>query len=205
MATPPYYTSADVACMTFGPVVQGRKIYVANLTEPLEVRTPPVELATSLGDPGCYVVLRPAGGFARFLADVEARVLQYCLENKEALFGKKVRDDDVLRTNFKSFFEEAGFRVRVKEGGVTVFDPDGVPVGPEEAPAGTCAHCVLRLTRACFGEREFGAMWCLEQARIARVRPCLIPAEASDHDELPNEGDDSPEEVAADPDEHEFQ
>lgn len=181
MALPAYYTTVDVGTLEFeAPAKQGR-LYVAPLSPPLLVLTPPVELASALdGADGPFAYLRPTGRFAAWLRDVEARVLDACVARKAEWLRKDV-DDDALRHNFKSFFGEGGeLKVRVQPGEVGVFDAEGAPAGAEEAGAGTRVRAVLELARVCFGRQEFGAMWRLTQARVTPVPPCLIADDDTD-------------------------
>lgn len=196
-----YYREADLGAVTFEPVEQINRLYVSNLTQPLVVVTPPVELVSALTGDAPFVYIRPSGGFAQFLRDVESQVLDESMRQKVSWFRRDV-EDDVLRHNFKSFFRDDGaFKVKV-QGEVPVFDAAKNPVGAEEAVEGKLARCVIELVRVCFGRQEFGAMWRLTQARLVDVPPCLIedaPDEADDHDaEEEGRGGD------ADPDEHEF-
>ena len=197
-----YYVDVDVhAALAFDPVVKVNKLYVASLTEPLQVLTPPLELVTPLESDEPFALLRPMGRFAEFLKTVEARVLEMCVQHKVEWFRKDV-DDDALRTNFKSFFREDG-SFKVKTVDVAVFGADKGPVGPEEATAGKTVRCVLELTRICFGRQEFGAMWRLSQARVVEIPRCLI--EDSDVDEEEEEdGDGGDAEPGGDIEEQEF-
>lgn len=193
-----YYREADLGAVTFEPVEQISRLYISNLTQPLAVVTPPVELVTSLTDDAPFVYIRPTGGFAQFLRDAEARVLDESMRQKVAWFRREV-EDDVLRHNFKSFFRDDGaFKVKV-QGEVPVFDATKSPVGAEEAAAGTLARCVLELVRVCFGRQEFGAMWRLTQVRLVEVPPCMIDDEPDEPDEPDAEGGGE-----EDQDEHEF-
>lgn len=190
MATPTaaYYTTVDLAAQAFEPLAKQNKLYVAALSPPLTVLTPPVQLASALDDADDFAYLRPAGAFAAWLRGAEAWVLDACIANKAAWFRKDV-DDDALRHNFKSFFRDDG-QFKVRSAGATVFGVDGAPAGLEEATEGRHARCVLELTRVCFGRQEFGAMWRLVQARLVDVPPCLI--EDGDGD------DNAPDEDASD-------
>lgn len=204
MASPAtYYTTVDLASLTFEPLAKLNSLYVAPLAQPLTVLTPPVELATSLGDgdePFAYI--RPIGRFADWLRGVEAWLLDECVRRKEEWFRKDI-DDDALRHNFKSFFRDGGeFKVKVVPDEVAVFGVDKAPVGAEEATAGRHVRCVLDLSRICFGRQEFGAMWRLVQARLVDVPQCLI--EDEDEEDARDEDDASPDEAPADADEHEF-
>lgn len=195
-----YYREVDLDAVTFEPVEQVNRLYVSSLTQPLSVLTPPVELASSLGGDEPFLYIRPTGGFAQFLRDAEARVLDESMRQKVTWFRREV-EDDVLRHNFKSFFREDGaFKVKV-QGEPAVFDAQRNAVGAEEATAGRLARCVLELVRVCFGRQEFGAMWRLAQARLVEVPPCLIDDEPGDADEQDAEEEESGD---ADPDEQEF-
>lgn len=202
MASPAaYYTTVDLAAQAFEPLARQNKLYVAALSPPLAVLTPPVQLASTL-DADDFAYLRPVGAFAEWLRGAEAWVLDACIANKAQWFRKDV-DDDALRHNFKSFFrDDGGFKVR--SAGVAVFGVDGAPAGAEEAAEGRHVRCVLELVRVCFGRQEFGAMWRLVQARLVDVPPCLI----EDGDDAPVEDDDGTSDDASqqamDADEREF-
>ena len=200
-----YYREADLGAVTFEPVEQVNRLYVSYLTQPLAVVTPPVELASSLGEDAQFLYIRPTGGFAQFLRDVEALVLNESMRQKVTWFRRDV-EDEVLRHNFKSFFREDGaFKVKV-QGEPPVFDAEKNAVGAEEATPGKLARCVLELVRVCFGRQEFGAVWRLAQVRLVEVPPCLIqdePAvESGEQDE--QDAEDAEGSASADPDEHEF-
>ena len=193
-STASYYKSIDFANIQFEPVAKVNKLYVASLTAPLLVQTPPVLLATSIDTTEAadvpFVYIRPAGQFEQWLRDAEAHILENCIANKASWFPKKM-DDDALRHNFKSFFREDGdFKLKVLPD-VAVFDAGRQPAGPEEAAAGTSVRCVLELTRICFGRQEFGAMWRLVQAQVAEVPPCLIDDAAEAAEEYAEDGDDT--------------
>lgn len=202
-----YFRSVDLQALEFEPVAKHNRLYVAALAPTLRVQTPPVQLATALGDDEPFALLRPTGPFAQFLRDAEARVLATCVQRKGEWFPHEV-DDDELRHNFKSFFvgdDGGSFKVKVLPGELAVFDAAGAPAGPEEAGAGCHVRCVLELARVCFGRREFGAMWRLAQARVVDVPPCLIDEGAEEE----AEGEAEEEEAAAaaaeeDPEQREF-
>lgn len=186
MAAAPYRT-VDLASVEFEPVAKLNKLYVANLATPLTVLTPPVQLTTPIESDAAFAYIRPTGEFAQFLRDTEAHLLAQSIENKAAWFRKEV-DDDALRHNFKSFFRDDEFKVKVDEQ-LAVFDAHKQPVGAEDLEAGVFARCVLELTRVCFGRQEFGAMWRLVQARVTSVPPCLIEDEAAEETEEEEDGD----------------
>ena len=209
MASPTYYTAVDLRAQAFEPLAKHNSLYVAALSPPLTVVTPPVQLETALAEQEApFAYLRPAGAFAAWLRGAEAWVLDECVRRKSEWFHREV-DDDALRLRFKSFFrpEDGAFKVKAPEGEVALFGEDGLPVGPEEVPPGQHVRCVLELSRFCFGRQEFGAMWRLVQARVTRVPECLIadedPADDSDDSGGPEEaacGDGA----AADAEEGEF-
>lgn len=202
-----YYDAVDLhAALAFEPVTKVHKLYVANLTQPLQVVTPPVELLTALDAAEPFAFIKAQGRFAEFLKTVEARVLELSVEHKAAWFRKPV-DDDALRHNFKSFFGDDGaFKVKAQE--VALFGTDLAPAGLEEGAAGRHVRCVLELARVCFGRQEFGAMWRLVQARLVEVPPCLIPEEEEGEEERDAEGSEEapegPEDGGGDPEELEF-
>lgn len=168
----PYFRSVDVASVGFEPLEKDNNLYVARLSPPLQVQTPPVQLGSALDpDNATFVYIRPTGQFKGFLESVEAWILAKSIEHKAEWFRREV-DDEVLRHNFKSFFRDANFKVRV-EPEVPVYDK-GVLVGHEEATEGRHVRCVLELVRVCFGQREFGGMWKLVQAGLVEEQPCLI-------------------------------
>lgn len=191
-----YFKTVSLDTVAFEPVAKHNKMYVANLTEPLVVQTPPVRLASALGGEEPFALLKPTGQFAQFLKDAEAHVLEAALQHKADWFRRAV-DDEALRHNFKSFFRDGEFKVKV-QGEVAVFGPDKQLLGPEEAVPGACVRCVLELTRVCFGRQEFGAMWRLLQAQVVHEPECLIVEEPEDDASEP--GDDPP----ADAEEQEF-
>lgn len=195
MAAP--YRVVDLASLAFEPVVKQNKLYVATLTTPLTVLTPPVQLASAIVPDTPFAYVRPTGDFAQFLRDTEAHILQSCIEHKAEWFRKEV-EDDALRQNFKSFFRGDDFKVKVDEQAV-LFDAHKQPIGPEDVAEGAYARCVVELTRVCFGRQEFGAMWKLVQARVVDVPPCLIEDEAAEETD-PEEEDGEPR----DADEQEF-
>lgn len=197
-----YYTTVDLTAQAFEPLAKRNKLYVAALSPPLLVQTPPVELATSLGDADApFAYLKPVGQFAEWLRSVEAWVVDTVIERKEEWLASRGMDDDALRHNFKSFFrdEDGGFKVKVEED-VAMFGVDASPAGVEEAVAGQSVRCVLELSRVCFGRQEFGAMWRLAQARLVDVPPCLIDDAADAMADV----DGSEDGAALDADEQEF-
>lgn len=198
------YAAVSVSeAIALDAVAKQNKLYVANLSTPLRVSTPPVELCTPLTQDAPFVLVKPSGRFAAFLRDVEAEVLRQCVDRKKEWLRKEV-DDDEVRSRFKSFFAEDGAFKLKAHGEVAVFDEDGNPAGPEEASVGRHVRCVLELTRVCFGRQEFGAIWRVEQARLARVPPCLLP-EADVDPEPEAEGGEACADASGDPDELEFQ
>lgn len=200
-SAPQYYKAVDLGSLQFEPLTKLNKLYVANLAAPLSVQTPPVELATGLGE-GDFACIKPSGQFLQWLRDVEDAILERAVQNKADWFRKEL-STDVLRHNFKSFFRDDGqFKVRT-DGDVPVFDAQKNAVGSEEAAPGTSVRCVLELVRVCFGRQEFGAMWRLVQARLVDPQPCLIDdaAEVDDDVPVPVSDDDGGE---ADVDEQEF-
>lgn len=199
---PTYFARVDVASLEFGPVTKEHKLRVAALTPALVVQTPPVVLATAIDpDVAPFVYVKPTGKFRDFLADVEARVLAKCIDNK-AEWIRDAIDDDVLRQNFKTFFKDDDFKVKVT-GDAAVFDARGTLVDCNEAAEGTMVRCVLELQRICFGRQEFGAMWRLVQARVVEPVPCLIAEDAAVEPEdgpedCPEDGpEDCPDESSA--------
>lgn len=193
----PYFRSVDVASVGFEALEKDNNLYVARLSPPVQVQTPPVQLGSALDpDNAAFVYLRPSGQFRKFLEGVEAWILAKSIENKADWFRRQV-DDDVLRHNFKSFFrDDANFKVRV-EPDVPLYDK-GAQVGHEEAGEGRQVRCVLELVRVCFGQREFGGMWRLVQASLVEEQPCLISEDGGSE----TEGED-PEQPAP-PEEQEF-
>ena len=194
------YRSVDLTTLSFEPVAKQGKLYVANLSPALSVLTPPVELATPLDSDAPFAYVRPAGDFARFLHDVEAFVLDQCLKRKSEWFRKDL-DDDALRNNFKSFFREGEFKVKVA-GEVAAFGIKKEPIGPEDVRVGQQVRCVLELERVCFGRQEFGAMWRLVQVREVEVPACMIDDAAEDSDSGVSE--DGRDDDERDADEQEF-
>ena len=183
-----YYSAVDLAALDFDPMTKEGKLYVAALSPPLVVQTPPVALASALAEDEAapFAYLAPTGGFARFLRDAEARILDRCVEHKAAWFRKDI-DDEALRHNFKSFFRDSDFKVKVT-GELVVFDADKNLVGREEAVEGRHARCILELVRVCFGRQEFGAMWRLVQAQLVEAPACLIDDAAEAEHEEAGEG-----------------
>lgn len=171
MAAPSYKT-IDLPSLSFEPVVKQNKLYVANLTNPVVIQTPPVALVSSLAEDVPFVYIRPTSEFAQFLKSVEAFVLEQSIRNRVDWFRKDL-DADALRHNFKSFFREDDFKVKVT-GDIASFNAAREPIGPEELDVGKQARCVLELTRICFGRQEFGAMWRLVQVREVVVPECMI-------------------------------
>lgn len=173
MAQATYYQGVDIASAHFEPVAKQGKLYVANLTEPLLVETPPVQLATSFDPEVPFLHIKPQGAFADFLATAERHILDRCIAHKAEWFRKEL-DDDALRHNFKSFFRDGEFKVKAQEAELAVFGVDRCPAAPVELVAGRHVRCVLELARVCFGRQEFGAMWRLAQARVVEVPPCML-------------------------------
>lgn len=174
-----YFKTVSIEATQFEPLTREGKLYISALSPPLQVSTPPIRLGTGVSATDLpFVYVNPEGAFKQFLQDVEARVLDACIENKDAWFDKGV-EEDYLRQNFKSFFSDAGFKVRVTDD-VAVFDPRRTLVAPEEAEAGCLVRCVLELARICFGKREFGAMWRLVQVQLLDEPRCLIEDDRSE-------------------------
>lgn len=194
MATAAYYKAIDLAAQEFEPLTKESKLYVARLSPPVVVQTPPVQLATAVDPENVpFVYLRPTAQLRAFFADVEAWVLEACLQRKREWLRKDV-DDDALRHNFKSFFRDDDFKVKVGED-VAIFDAAREPAATQDAEEGRHVRCVLELARVCFGKQEFGAMWRLVQAQLVEVPPCLIDDAADAESEASDlGGGEEPEE-----------
>lgn len=174
-----YYSRIDFpAALAFDAPMKEGKLYVANAAPPLVISTPPVTLSTPLSSTIQHALVTVTGAFAGFLRDVETRVLETCIENKDTWFNSP-KDEELLRHDFKSFLVDDGtMKLRVSPT-LAVYDASGNPVGPEEADVGQQVRCVWELPRICFGSREFGALWRLVQVRFVEVQPCLIADEES--------------------------
>lgn len=194
------YRFVDHSSVSFEPITKQGKLYVANLSPTLLILAPPVELVSSLESEAPFAYIRPVGEFATFLRDTEAFILDQCIKRKAEWFRKGL-DDDALRHNFKSFFRDNDFKVKVAD--VAAFGVQKEPVGQEDIPVGKHVRCVLELSRICFGRQEFGAMWRLAQVREVEVPACMIQDERDDEDEPAGE---SVDECGGEPDadEHEF-
>lgn len=199
-----YYKRVDVPSLAFEPVQKEGRLYVSYLQPPLLIQTPPVTMTSGLDGDASHATFAPTAEFAAFLRDVESRVLAVCLDNRESWIKKKV-DDDTLRQNFKSFFADGSFRVRVA-GDVPVFDARRNLIAGEDVCEGSLVRCVLELTRICFGRQEFGAMWRLVQAQLVEAQPCLVdPAVEAVAGDEEGAGASDDEEGTGDLDEQEFQ
>lgn len=196
---------AALAPDAFEPLDKQGGMYVAKLTAPLAVQTPPVTLLSPLedddGTPCSHAHLAVPPALFAFLQDAEARVLAACVANKADWFRRPV-DDQTLRAGFKRCCQadegggEAGVvKVKVPRDAL-VFQPDGTLLCRDAVGAGTSVRVILELSRVCFGRTEFGALWSLVQAQTvpppAPPPPpprCLIDPAADSPDPAPPEPD----------------
>lgn len=180
--TPVHFSAVDVAdaLREFSDLEKSGGVYVARLPTPLEVVTPPLTLLSPLldedGGEAGHALLKLSPEFEAFAEEVERRVLEACLANKDTWFRRRL-DDDALRASFKQLCKGGTLKVKLRPG-AAVFDACGEPVAPGDVDAGARMKCLLELTKVCFGKTEFGAMWSLAQARLApppaSAPKCLI-------------------------------
>ena len=195
MTTVQPFRKVDPTALAYGSMIKdtSARLYVVPLEPALTIQTTPVTLATSLEDASVpFVYLTPDASLAAFFRAVEATVGDACVEHKNEWFAvAKTLEDEVLRRGFKSFFGDAGFKVKVPEE-VACFGADKRPLGREDVPAGTVVRAVLELTRVCFGRHEYGATWKLVQLQVVPTQ-CLIDDEPVDDsvDDVPDGGSDS--------------
>jgi len=195
MTTVQPFRKVDPTALAYGAMIKdtSARLYVVPLEPALTIQTTPVTLATSLEDASVpFVYLTPDASLAAFFRAVEATVGDACVEHKNEWFAvAKTLEDEVLRRGFKSFFGDAGFKVKVPEE-VACFGADKRPLGREDVPAGTVVRAVLELTRVCFGRHEYGATWKLVQLQVVPTQ-CLIDDEPVDDsvDDVPDGGSDS--------------
>jgi hypothetical protein len=190
------YRRVDLSGLAYAPMIKdtSARLYVVPIDPPLRIQTTPVALATSLEDPEVpFVYLSPDASLAAFFKKTEQAIEDACVANKTAWFAAKF-EDDLLRRGFKSFFGDAGFKVKVPSD-VACFDSQQKPIGREDVPAGSVVRAVLELSRVCFGRHEYGATWKLIQLQVVETK-CLIQAEEV---QPPAEADDD-----ADSDANEF-
>ena len=138
------------------------------------VSTTPVTLATTLEDPDIpFVYIVPDASLKKFFLDTEKAVEDACIANKQTWFAaSKHLEDDVLRRGFKTFFSDAGFKVKVPAD-VACFDVARKPIGREDIQAGAVVRLILELSRVCFGKHEYGITWKVVQVQdVPSV--CLI-------------------------------
>lgn len=197
---PVMYTQADVsrALSSFEPLAKDGGVYVARLSEPMLIQTPPLTLVASLDDdedgtPARHAHLALPPKFARFVKRVEAAVLDAGMANKAEWFRRPL-EDDALRASFKPFLKDDILRVRLPRD-VLVFDADGQLVERSSVGPGAAVRCLLDMSKLCFGRTEFGGMWSLVQAQTLPPPPappspprCLIDPLAHDED-LAHDGD----------------
>jgi hypothetical protein len=192
LSAPPYYKKVCPSSIDFlAPVKEprGKKVYVSNIAHgPLTVRTPPVSFLEAVPDGvganEAFVGVAVPVSFGAWLKRVEDRILEQCIQNRAEWFkGSRAKDDGAtLTADFKSFFEDTGaFKLKIPAD-TKWYDASGTPIGPEEIDPGCHLRCTWVLRRICFGARQFGAIWALEQARVAEIPVCVLPATTDDSD-----------------------
>ena len=173
----------------FLPIEKAGGLYVARLATPLVVQTPPMVLVSALDDehgtPLSRAHVEPTPAFEAFARDVEKRVLDAALVNKQAWFRRPLEDQS-LRASLKRFCTEGvALQVRVPAD-VELFDAEGAPIARDHAdvqPGARQLRLILRLSEVCFGKNEFGALWTLVQARACPPKKtplCLIDPHADE-------------------------
>jgi len=187
------FRKVDVATIQYGSITKdtSARLYVVPIEPSIRIQTTPVALAGSLEDPAVpFVYLKPEGALRDFFVGVEKAVGDACIANKAEWFAvAKHLEDDVLRRGFKSFFGDAGFKVKVPED-VACFDAAKRPIGREEFPEGSVVRAVLELSRVCFGRHEYGCTWKLQQVQLVPME-CLIEDEPVDDTPEDDPGSDS--------------
>lgn len=195
MTGPVPYRSVDLSRLVYGDIAKdmSARLYVVPIQPPIVIQTTPVALQTSLEDADIpFAYIAPDAALRKFLADTETVVGDACVANKHAWFASaKNLDDEVLRRGFKSFFSDAGFKIKVPAE-IPCFDANKQPIGREDVGAGTVVRLVLELSRVCFGKHEYGVTWKAVQAQVV-PSVCLIDDTVDD--DTAGAGDDKDSDI----------
>lgn len=182
--TPQPYRSVNLGALSYGSVSKDTtaRLFVVPLEPPVSVQTTPVVLTTSVEDPSVpFVYIQGDDKLMQFFKDTEKAVEDACISNKKEWFSlAKNLDDDVLRQGYKTFFGDAGYKVKIAPD-VPCFDVNRKPIGREDIPEGATARMILELSRICFGRHEYGSTW-----RVLQLQ--MVPVECLIHDEPVEDG-----------------
>ena len=194
MATALLLKDADPASLAFEPLAKSGSIYVAKLSQPLFVQTPPMVCCSDLTAGGAddlhpYLFVKADPALMAFLTKCEEALVQKATgECKAAWFPRT--DDHAIRGSLRSYLKPAEGIAKFKvDPEVAVYDSD-----PEPGQASSSAvvqksriQAIIAATRVCFGKTEWGMLWRVVQVRVqATPRSMFQPeadGEAPDRDE----------------------
>jgi hypothetical protein len=175
--------SFDASQVAFGEVVVRDGRVTVPLTTSVHVVTDVAELVNHLSDAegavSAFVTIKLKNPTdAAFFDAFESRVVEAAKENRVAWFAGEP-DDEKIEASLKSFSKDGAVKVRVQKN-VEAFAADGSQTDVRDVFAGDSARFLLVVKEIKIGKVEFGAMWTLEQLRVAKKTKCLIEDDVSD-------------------------
>lgn len=191
MTTPVPYRAVKFESLSYGDLTKDTvaRLFVVPVEPALTVQTTPVVLNTSIEDPDVpFVYFQGDHKLMDFMKHTEQHIEDACISHKKEWFSlAKTLDDDILRRGFKTFFGDAGYKVKIAPD-VPCFDQHKKPIGREDIPENSTVRMVMELSRICFGRHEYGATWKVTQVQLVPVE-CLIHDEPVDEDMPPMDDD----------------
>jgi hypothetical protein len=134
---------------------------------PIHVQTPVVILEEHQRR---FAILRLPQKFCDFVENVEKSIGDAAKENREKWFKAPLDDDDISQ-GLKTFLDGNSLKVKVDEDFV-LFDNTETCVDDITTPLKV--RCILKASEICFGKSEFGTIFTLKQAQIAKTPKCKI-------------------------------
>jgi hypothetical protein len=116
-------------------------------------------------------VLKVPGKFANFVRKLEGSVLEATKSHRSEWFKEDI-DDDTIEEGFKSFLDGDVLRVKVDEDLASFDEHENLIDNDLEAPSGL--RCILEASEISFGKSEFGVVFSMSQAQVAKPPKCKI-------------------------------
>ncbi|AGE50142.1 hypothetical protein ATCVCanal1_316R [Acanthocystis turfacea Chlorella virus Canal-1] len=161
-----YFEDIEASARDFSEMSKEKGMYAVKFT-PIYVQTPVLVLEDYQRR---SAILRLPQKFCDFVASVEKSVGEAAKENREKWFKAPLDDDDIAQ-GLKTFLSGDTLTVKVDED-FALFDHTETCVDDIKTPVKV--RCILKTSEISFGKSEFGTIFTLKQAQLAKTPKCKI-------------------------------
>jgi hypothetical protein len=161
-----FFEDIEAAAKDFSEMTKENGMYTVKFA-PIYIQTPVVILEEHQWR---SAVLRLPQKFCDFVESIEKSIEEAAKENRGKWFKAPLEDEDISQ-GLKTFLSGNTLKVKVGEDFV-LFDHAETCVDDIQTPVKV--RCILKTSEISFGKSEFGTIFTLKQAQLAKTPKCKI-------------------------------